>query len=273
MLSVRVKPDLFQWSDQLTKPAKPIENVKGKLKELQLQLVTYQQACFQQNKRVLLVFEGTDTAGKGGAIRRLTRYLDLRGVHVWPIGAPQAHEHGHHYLHRFWTRMPDEGQIAIFDRSWYGRVLVERVENFATDAEWQRAYKEIRDFERLFTDDGVMVLKFYFHLSKGEQKKRLISRIREPSKRWKITPADLTTRNYWDEYQDAFKDMLLNTSTSDAPWFLIPADDKDHARFAVLNTVVEEFKAFLDATDVQILDPEVAKIAEKHLGKGVLDDI
>lgn len=271
MADLRVKPKKFNLSAAATSEASP-KNVKDKTKALQIKLLTYQQACYQQKKRVLLVFEGTDTAGKGGAIRRVTRYLDPRGLHVWPIGAPTAEENEHHYLHRFWQRMPDQGQIAIFDRSWYGRVLVERIEGFCSEADWKRAYDEINDFEKLFTDSGVMVLKFHFHLSNDEQKQRLINRIKEPTKRWKITAADLTTRDYWGAYQKAYEDMLVKTSTKNAPWFCIPADNKESARYNVLSILTKEFEKFVDVSSVQVLDPTVLKLAEKYLGEGVIPD-
>ena len=152
--------------------------------------------------------EGWDAAGKGGAIKRVTEHLDPRGFQVNPIGAPAPHEKRYHYLQRFWRKLPQYGQITIFDRSWYGRVLVERVEGFATKEEWTRAYDEINDFEKLLTDDHYIIGKFFYHISKDEQLKRFKDRENNPLKRWKITDEDWRNREKWDEYVEAMEEMF-----------------------------------------------------------------
>ena len=201
-----------------THPGKKQLNEESlKLDELQTELVKLHQGLFKAGHRVVIVLEGMDAAGKGGIIRRVTRHLDPRSIRVWPIGAPSASELRSHYLQRFWRRLPEQGEIAIFDRSWYGRVLVERVEGLCQPNEWQRAFREINEFERQLTDDGVILIKLFLHLSKEEQLARLLSRIREPAKHWKITPADLISRRYWPEYAQAYQEMLNKTSGTNAP--------------------------------------------------------
>ena len=210
----------------------------AQLAQLQSQLLRFQQSTFKHGHRIVLVFEGADAGGKGGAIKRLTQTLDPRGYRVFPIGAPDQKELGQHYLQRFWQCFPERGQMAIFDRSWYGRVLVERVDHFAAEADWRRAYEEINVLENWLVNDGVITLKFFIHISKEEQKRRLLERMREPDKRWKITAADLDAHEQWHEYTDAWNDMLAKTNTGHAPWFVIPGDNKHAARVSVLNWLV-----------------------------------
>jgi polyphosphate kinase 2 (PPK2 family) len=193
---------------------------------------------FLEGRRAVLVFEGWDGAGKGGAIKRLTALMDPRGYKVWPIAAPRDAERRHHYLWRFWQRLPEHGEIAIFDRSWYGRVLVERVERYASAAEWRRAYDEINAFERLLTADGVRVLKFFLHIDRATQLKRFRAREGDPLKRYKIGPEDWRNRRRWAAYEKAIHDMLDRTHRPDAPWRLVAANDKRHARLEVLREVV-----------------------------------
>jgi polyphosphate kinase 2 (PPK2 family) len=233
---------------------------------LQLTLLRIHQGLFRENKRVILVIEGTDTAGKGGLIRRITRYLDPRTVRVWPIGAPTAEESAGHYLQRFWQRLPSRGEMAIFDRSWYGRVLVERVEGLCTETEWQRAYREINEFERQLVDDGVILFKLFLHLSKEEQLNRLMDRIREPTKHWKITTADLISRRFWKSYQQAYQDMINQTSSPGAPWHLLPADDKSWARHQALSSLVDFLTPHVDLASVTLLDPAVLALIEAEFG-------
>jgi polyphosphate:AMP phosphotransferase len=190
-----------------------------------------------KERAAVLVFEGMDAAGKGGAIRRITSALDARSYHVWPVAAPSDEERAQPYLWRFWRRLPRRGKIAIFDRSWYGRVLVERVEGFASELDWQRAYNEINDFEEELAAHGVVVVKFWLHISLDEQKKRFEARANTSYKQFKLTPEDWRNRKKWALYEEAVCDMVDRTSTENAPWTLVPAEDKKYARLKVLETV------------------------------------
>jgi len=194
---------------------------------------------YQKRTAVIIVFEGWDAAGKGGAIKRLTEALDPRGYEVIPITAPSAEELSHHYLWRFWTKMPKDGHIAIFDRSWYGRVMVERIEGFCTEAEWRRAYKEINDMELSIANHGVIIMKFWLHIDKDEQLARFTSRQENPAKQYKITDEDWRNREKWDAYETAVNDMLNLTDTPNAPWHIIESNNKKYARVKVIERVVE----------------------------------
>jgi polyphosphate kinase 2 (PPK2 family) len=214
--------------------------------EYNRQLVRYQVALGQlgyqvyvQKRPVVMVFEGWDAAGKGGAIKRLTERLDPRGYAVYPIAAPAGEDKTHHYLYRFWRRLPERGQIAIFDRSWYGRVMVERIEGFCTEAEWKRAYREINQFERQLSDFGTILFKFWLHIGKNEQVRRFDERAGTPYKAWKLTDEDWRNREKWDLYEAAVEEMLLKTSTLTAPWTIVEGTDKYWARVKVLRTVVD----------------------------------
>lgn len=234
------------------------------LKKLQDEILHVQQAYWHSKRRAIIVFEGWDAAGKGGAIRRLTENLDPRGVHVWPIAAPSAEEQGKHYLWRFWQRLPAAGTFAIFDRSWYGRVLVERVEGFAKPHEWRRAYDEINEFERLLADDGVRIVKLFMHLSADEQLERFKERLNNPYKRWKLTTEDLRNRDRRKDYEEAVDDMFAQTSTGQAPWAAVPADAKWYARVDVLRHAVSALAEGMDLSPPP-LDPDVKKAMEKLL--------
>ncbi|MDP9037174.1 MAG: polyphosphate:AMP phosphotransferase [Myxococcota bacterium] len=186
---------------------------------------------------VVLVFEGNDAAGKGGAIRRVTRALDARRYQVVPVGPPTDEERAQPYLWRFWRKIPRKGHFVLFDRSWYGRVLVERVEGLAPEADWMRAYSEIVDFEESLARFGVVVVKFWLAVSKEEQLARFRSREKTPFKRFKIGPDDWRNREKWDAYERAICDVVDRTSTEPAPWHLVEANDKRWARFKVLETI------------------------------------
>jgi len=205
----------------------------------QLQLRELGIQVFHQKRPVVLVFEGWDAAGKGGAIKRITEKMDPRGYVVYPISAPQGDEKSRHYLYRFWTRVPEQGQIAIFDRSWYGRVLVERVEGFAKSHEWKRAYKEINSFERQLQDFGAIVVKFWIHISREEQLNRFEERRTTHYKSWKLTDEDWRNREKWPLYEEAVEEMLLKTSTKTAPWHLVEGNDKYWARVKTLGKLVD----------------------------------
>lgn len=195
---------------------------------------------YLQQRPVVIVFEGWDAAGKGGAIRRVTEKMDPRGYVVYPIAAPQGDDGTHHYLWRFWRRLPEGGQIAIFDRSWYGRVMVERIEGFCTEGEWKRAYREINQFERQLVDFGTILFKFWLHISKEEQLARFEGRADDRLRSWKLTDEDWRNREKWDLYEEAVNDMVLKTSTLSAPWTIVEGNSKYYARVKVLRTVVEK---------------------------------
>ena len=191
------------------------------------------------------VFEGWDAAGKGGAIRRVAGALDAHEYQVIPIGAPTDEELSQHYLWRFWRRLSRAGRVTIFDRSWYGRVLVERVEALASPEEVQRAYGEINDFEQQLVDHRIVVTKFWLHISKDEQLRRFQDRQRQPHKRWKITEEDWRNRERWGDYEVAVNDMVERTSTHSAPWLLIEANDKSYARIEVIRALADRMERAL----------------------------
>ena len=217
---------------------------EARLLQLQTELVHLQRKVVENKLRPVFVFEGMDAAGKGGVIKRLTQFLDPRGVEVHPIGAPNMLERGHHYLRRFWQRLPSRGRIAIFDRSWYGRMLVEPIEGFCTPEEYDRAPREIRDFERMLADDGYMILKFWLHIDKDEQLKRFKSREKDELKQWKLTKDDWRNREKFDTYVKYANAMFTATNTPFAPWFLISGNNKPWARITVLQTVVDYLEAW-----------------------------
>jgi len=223
---------------------------KSRLRRLQqrLHLLGYENHC--NGKPVVIVFEGWDAAGKGGAIRRIAQALDPRMIVVWPIGAPEGEDRTHHYLYRFWRRLPPAGDVVIFDRSWYGRVLVERVEGFATQEQWQRAYREINFFERALTDFGTILFKFWLHISCEEQLRRFELRAGTPHKSWKLTEDDWRNREKWPHYCEAINDMLLRTSPPSAPWTVLPAEDKYFARVHALETIVAKLETELRRTPI-----------------------
>jgi len=223
----------------LSVKAKDKNAADAEILELQERLFELQVRYWLEKRRAIFVFEGWDAAGKGGAIKRMTALMDPRGYKVWPIAAPGEEERAHHYLWRFATRMPPKGTLAIFDRSWYGRVLVERVEGFATAPEWQRAYDEINAFERMHTEDGCVLLKFFLHIDQGEQLDRFKAREKDPIKNFKIGDDDWRNRKRWKDYQLAYQDMFDRTHRHDAPWIVVPANDKRHARLAVLRAAIE----------------------------------
>ena len=218
------------------------------VRELTRSQIQLRELCYQvyiQKKPVIILFEGWDAAGKGGAIKRVTEKLDPRGYVVYPISAPQGEDKTRHYLYRFWRRLPERGQIAIFDRSWYGRVLVERVEKLATDEEWKRAFKEINSFERQLRDFGTIVAKFWLHVSREEQLRRFEERKAIGYKAWKLTDEDWRNRDKWGAYEEAVEDMLVKTSTRTAAWCLVEGNDKYWARAKVLSKLVQILSAEL----------------------------
>jgi polyphosphate kinase 2 (PPK2 family) len=214
--------------------------------QLQLRELAYQ--LYVQQRTLVVVYEGWDAGGKGGNIRRVTERLDPRGYEVYSIAAPKGDDATHHYLWRFWRRLrpPDEKQVLIFDRSWYGRVMVERIEGFCNEEEWKRAYREINEFERQLADFGMIIAKFWIHISPEEQLRRFQERQNTPHKQWKLTDEDWRNREKWDRYREAVEDMLLRTSTVTAPWTVIEGNHKWFARVKALRTLVEVLSKELD---------------------------
>jgi polyphosphate:AMP phosphotransferase len=218
------------------------ETFERRLRERQSELHLLQRRAAEHGLSTILVFEGWDAAGKGGAIRRLTPALDARHYQVIPIAAPTDEERAHHYLWRFWRHLPRAGRVTIFDRSWYGRVLVERVEGFASPLEWMRAYSEINQFEDQLLDHGIVLVKFWLHISRDEQLRRFNERQRSTFKSWKITDEDWRNRKKWNAYEQAVNEMVERTSTRRAPWTLVEANDKYFARIKVLQTMCDRLE-------------------------------
>ncbi len=217
----------------------------AELERLQGRLALLSRRKQFERHAVVVACEGMDAAGKGGAIRRVTAALDARQFRVVPISAPTPDELARPYLWRFWLNVPPRGTYTIFDRSWYGRVLVERVRGFAKAPDWQRAYDEINEFERQLTEHRIIVAKFWLAMSREEQLERFAERDRDPLKRFKVDPEDWANRKHWIAYQRAAQDMLARTDTRHAPWALVPADDKRYARLAVLHALGDRIEAAL----------------------------
>ncbi len=233
--------DQLDLSKQIESKAK----YKEKLEKYQLELLHLQRMLQQSRRNLILVFEGPDAAGKGGVIKRSVEILDPRNIRVYSIVKPTPEEYKHHYMWRFWNKLPGYGDIAIFDRSWYGRVLVERVEGFATKSEWKRAYDEINNFERVLVDDGSILMKFYLHITKEEQLLRFKKREGDPYKHWKINAEDWRNREKWNQHNEAAEDMFANTNTKYAPWMLVEANFKWYARLKVLKAVARKLESEL----------------------------
>jgi polyphosphate kinase 2 (PPK2 family) len=239
------------------------------------ELIRYQVALYKlgyqvyvQHRPVIMVFEGWDAAGKGGAIKRVTEKLDPRGYSVYPIGAPQGDDASHHYLWRFWRRLPELGQIAIFDRSWYGRVMVERIEGFCQENEWKRAYREMNEFEHQLVDFGTVLFKFWFHISKEEQLNRFDGRSGDKLRSWKLTDEDWRNREKWDLYVQAVEEMIVKTSTLSAPWTLVEGNSKNYARIKVLKTIVDGLSIALNYDPFKKAENrDVKKKGKKHRQK------
>lgn len=241
------------------------EAYHARLAELQKRLSHIQTAHLIHKRRAIILFEGWDAAGKGGIIKRLSAEWDPRYYEVWPISAPTPEELSHHFLWRFWQRLPAQHNIAVFDRSWYGRVLVERVEGFATGDEWRRGYDEINAFEAQQIENGATLIKLFIHVTQKTQDKRLRDRVAHPWKRWKISPEDFRNRARRSEYLYAMHDMFRETSTERAPWTVIDGNHKKSARIAALEAIADQLQAHVPL-DPPELDPELAAIAKKALG-------
>lgn len=222
------------------------EEYKEQLKKLQKKLSEMHNRLYRKRIPVIITYEGWDAAGKGGNIKRITEALDPRGFEVHPIASPEPHEKARHYLWRFWTRLPKDGHIAIFDRTWYGRVMVERLEGFCSENDWQRAYNEMNEFEKELSDWGAVIIKFWVQIDKDTQLARFTDRQNNPEKQWKITDEDWRNREKWDLYEEAVDEMLQKTSTEFAPWYILESVDKKYARVKALKIVVEQLEKVLD---------------------------
>ncbi len=221
------------------------EEYESELLKAQIALLSLQQKIVQKKKKLIIVLEGSDTAGKGGLVRRMSQHLDPRTFHAYGIGKPTSDEIAQHYLQRFFARLPNAGEICVFDRSWYGRVLVERVEGIANKKQWQRAFGEINSFEKLLYDDGILVLKYLLDISYSEQGRRFKDREQDPLKSWKMTDEDYRNRSKWSPYQIAFKEMKKRTSTPKCPWTVVPADSKWFARVHILKDISKRARSIL----------------------------
>ncbi|MGK6355221.1 polyphosphate kinase 2 family protein [Sphingomonas sp. DT-207] len=234
------------------------------LAKLQKRLSHIQTAHIIHKRRAIIVFEGWDAAGKGGIIKRLTADWDPRYFEVWPIAAPTPEESAHHFLWRFWRRLPAQHNIAVFDRSWYGRVLVERVEGYASRDEWKRGYDEINAFEAQHIEYGATLIKLFIHVTQETQDERLRDRLEQPWKRWKTGLDDFRNRARRADYLDAMHEMFARTDTKHAPWIVIDGNNKKSARIAALTAIADALEAKVPI-DPPELDPEVAKVAKKAL--------
>lgn len=216
------------------------DTYKARLRLLQDQLKFLHNEIYRLKIPVIIVYEGWDASGKGGSIKRLTKPLDPRGFKINPIASPAPYEKNRHFLWRFWTRLPKNGHISIFDRSWYGRVMVEKIEGFCSKKDYLVAYDEINEFEEYLVNEGCIIIKFWMNINKGTQAVRFKLREVTPSKQWKITDEDWRNREKWDQYEDALGEMIQLTSTDKSKWNIIDADDKRYARIKTLEIVVEE---------------------------------
>ena len=221
------------------------EEYRTSLKKLQKELKELHNKLYQKKIPLIIAYEGWDAAGKGGNIKRISGALDPRGYEVFPIASPTREEKNRHFLWRFYNRLPRTGHIAIYDRTWYGRVMVERLEGFCTENDWKRAYTEINEFERDLTEWGAVVVKFWIQIDKDTQLERFTLRQNTPEKQWKITDEDWRNREKWDLYEEAIDEMIAKTSTEFAPWHIIESNDKKYARIKTLEIVIEQIKAAL----------------------------
>ena len=237
-----------------TEEQRGLENAWARLAQLRLTLGG-QIGVKRIGPPVLVLLEGWDASGKGGAIKRLVAPMDPRHVRVCQFSEPTPDEKRHHFLWRFWHKLPGWGGVAIFDRSWYGRVLVERVEGYATREQWQRAYDEINDFERSLTDEGMILIKVWMQISDGEQLKRFKRREKDPLKSWKLTDDDWRNRDKRGAYEEAVEDMLARNDQRNAAWSLIPAESKRYARVKVIETVCERIEAGMRESGIELPPP------------------
>ena len=216
----------------------PQDEYRTELKKLQKKLFRLENVMYQKRVPLLVLYEGWDAAGKGGNIKRVAQALDARAYTIFPSPAPTKPELAHPHLWRYWTRLPKAGHVGLYDRTWYGRVLVERVEKITPPERWAQGYDEINEFERDLIDWGAILLKFWVDVSDEEQLKRFEDRQKDPSKQWKITPDDWRNRDKHEEYISAIDDMFRLTSTEFAPWIVLESDDKKYARIKALRIII-----------------------------------
>lgn len=252
-LEVQNSTPAIQRNPFVMKPLPPLREInldkklsekeyRDQLKKCQKHLKKLHNELYRRKIPVIIAYEGWDAAGKGGNIKRVASALDARGCDVYPIASPEPGEKARHYLWRFWTRLPKTGHIAIFDRTWYGRVMVERLEGFCSENDWQRAYHEINEFEKELTDWGAIVIKFWVQIDKDTQLERFTLRQNTPEKQWKITDEDWRNREKWDLYEAAVDEMIAKTSTKFAPWHILESNDKKFARIKALETIIKEIE-------------------------------
>ena len=251
-------------------PKMDFADYERRLTSLQEVLQLIQQAYLGTSDRALIVLEGWDTAGKGGIVRRLGWALDPRSFKVHPIAAPDEHERTQHYLQRFWHRLPQKRQIVAFDRSWYGRVLVERVEGLAKEEEWRRAYREINEFEGMLINSGIRLVKLFLHITPDEQERRFRDRLFNPMKRWKLSYEDFRNRARWSDYETAIEDMMEETSTEHAPWHLIPANNKPYGRILAFRILADRLGKNVPLEPIPIV-PDLLEEAIRALSLSALD--
>jgi len=244
-------------------PSVTEKDYQQRLAILQHQLAQYQQMIYLNNEKMVIAVEGTDASGKGGMVKSLIQAMDPRGYQVHCIGAPYGHELQEHYLQRFWRRIPRNGNIAIFDRTWYGRVLIERIELNLPDTKWTSAYQEIHAFEQQLVNEGYLLVKLFLHISEDEQKKRFINRLSNPDKCWKLTESDLTTRLHWEAYQRAYQHMIDQADLNGKPWCVIPANNKFYSRLHAMEAVVEKCRQRYGEPELSPLKPGIRTMAEK----------
>jgi AMP-polyphosphate phosphotransferase len=238
-----------------------------RLDDLQRRMLLVQQGIFHGRQRAIVAIEGFDASGKGGAIRRLTEAIDPRGMKVVPIGPPAEDEQGRHWLYRFWRELPLPGTITVFDRTWYGRVLVERVDELTEKRDWRRGYREIVEFERMLVDDGIDVVKIFLGISKDEQRRRFEARLRDPYKQWKLGKPDVRARKRWDDYVEAVDEAFARTDSASARWHLVAADRKWHARLEVLRIVTTRLARHAQWMEARARGKERARDLRRALQK------
>ncbi len=238
----------------------PKKEYKKLMPALRNRLYDLQKASWDAGVPVIILFEGWDAAGKGTSIQYLTRRLDPRGFKLYPIRPTRTYEKKRPWLWRFWLKIPGRGEWAIFDRSWYGRVLVERVEQLISDAEWRRAYRDIVDFERTLADDGYLILKFFLHISKEEQRKRFDALTADPLMAWKVEPEDWERYNQYDEWLQIYEEMFERTDTEWGVWTIVESTDRNFTRIKIFQTIInalEDRLRYLDAMPLALVEEEV----------------
>jgi AMP-polyphosphate phosphotransferase len=236
-------------------------------------LYSLQKASWDAGLPVILVFEGWDAAGKGTTIRALTEHLDPRGFKLYPIRAARTYEKKRPWLWRFWTKLPARGEIAIFDRSWYGRVLVERVENLIPESEWRRGYRDIMDFERTLADDGHLILKFFLHISKQEQKRRFDKLLKDPMTAWKVAPEDWDHHRRYDEWELAYEEMFERTDSEWGPWTIVEATDRRFTQAKIFQTVIGALEEHLGLSPEPEPEPELSLPPEFNLQSEDIEEV